>query len=786
MRIPVRIFGGFSLVLILTVVIAVVGWHALSQFGWRVNIALKAQAVSAAIEEMVLASNRFLQRGARTDDDTARRAIQHAHEVISGLALQDGTDAAAVDRMRSSVEDFDRDLNLYVEQEGIKLRLAAERRRIVDALLVTASVIAPEQERRVRAAQEVMEQAQEQQRRVEGDLQLLEFLGRFILASRIAEAALLATGGEDSNKSLEQAISRIRQVTRTLAGRAVDQDRVLALTRATDAYQVAVSEVSVVGRELSPQWVPVKEIADALILAGANERTAVVGRFDDASSELKKAYELQNAALLAIGHASRAQAAEAALSGSAPDGNTSELGGIADAMTSVADTLLFWTSDETARTTIKGLRADVTGYKQSIGQFVAAKAQQAELLRRLDASTVSAISMAHSIRDRELAEIHAERKRAAWLLGGGVAVVLMIGGVMSYLIGRGITVPLSQVASVMSRLAEGDKSVAIPGRDRSDELRDVAEAVEVFRANALEMERLTTEQERLKQQAEAERRAAMLSLADTFDQTVNRVVESIGASTGALHDTANRLTLDAQNTTRETAAVALAIGQASTNIQTVATASEQLAHSINEIAGQVAESSRISRSAVEEAQRTNDMVEGLAAAAERIGSVVELIQAIASQTNLLALNATIEAARAGESGKGFAVVASEVKSLATQTALATEEISIQIQAIQKETHGAVDAIQRIAETVSKVSQIASSISTAVEEQAAATYEISQNVQLAASSTEEISQSTVNVEKISHEAGLSVANVLRCSKELGIHADALHRSVSGFVQSIRAT
>jgi methyl-accepting chemotaxis protein len=254
-----------------------------------------------------------------------------------------------------------------------------------------------------------------------------------------------------------------------------------------------------------------------------------------------------------------------------------------------------------------------------------------------------------------------------------------------------VIAPLHGMTAAMTGLADGRLDVVIPPRARNDEIGAMARALITFRENAEERLRLQTENER--QKLEAERRAEMHRLAETFDHTVKGVVDAVGTAARQMQTSAQSLTAIAGQTSVQATQMAAASGHALTNVQTVAAATEELSGSIGEIGRQVAESAVMARVAVADAERTNHTVEGLASAVARIGEVVQLIQDIASQTNLLALNATIEAARAGEAGKGFAIVANEVKLLASQTARATDEIAGQINTIQTATGGAVDAIR---------------------------------------------------------------------------------------------
>ncbi|HEX9789766.1 MAG TPA: methyl-accepting chemotaxis protein [Kiloniellales bacterium] len=279
---------------------------------------------------------------------------------------------------------------------------------------------------------------------------------------------------------------------------------------------------------------------------------------------------------------------------------------------------------------------------------------------------------------------------------------------------------------------------------------------------------------------------AQVRMADDFETNVKGVVEIVSSSATEMQATAQSLAATAEETNRQATSVAAAAEEASTNVQTVASAAEELASSISEIGRQVAESSRIASQASTQASKTNAQVESLASAAQKIGEVVELISDIASQTNLLALNATIEAARAGEAGKGFAVVASEVKSLATQTAKATEEIAGQISAIQAATTDAVTAIKEISTTIEQINDISGSVASAVEEQGAATKEIAHSVQQASAGTTEVSSNISGVTAAASESGTSATQVLEAAGELAKQSEKLRGEVDKFLVQVRAS
>jgi methyl-accepting chemotaxis protein len=382
-------------------------------------------------------------------------------------------------------------------------------------------------------------------------------------------------------------------------------------------------------------------------------------------------------------------------------------------------------------------------------------------------------------------DIDAEFHALLFKLGGAALVLLALTGVLALAITGSITGPLGSLKAKMARLATGDLAVDIAEVARGDEIGEMAKTVQIFKDNAVAMQQLQAEQEGLKAQAEQEKKQAMAALASDFESRVRGIVDAVSGAATHMQSTARSMSATADGTRQQSLAVATGANQATSNVQTVAAASEELSASISEIGRQVGQASAVSKRAADEGQRTNESVAGLAEAAQKIGEVVALINDIASQTNLLALNATIEAARAGEAGKGFAVVASEVKSLANQTAKATDDIRAQITAIQAETRSAVDAIKSISQTVNEVSEISSSIAAAVEQQSAATQEITRNVQQAATGTREVSDKIETVNKSSEKTGRDANEVLVAANNLTEQAQSLRREVDQFLATVRA-
>jgi methyl-accepting chemotaxis protein len=450
-------------------------------------------------------------------------------------------------------------------------------------------------------------------------------------------------------------------------------------------------------------------------------------------------------------------------------------------------------ADEKVAQAVKDASALLEEYRQALTKLVENSKEVDELAVEMTESATEIMKGSNAMKadllsdqqrlDSESDAAISETQRLVVMLALGG---FLLGGTLAVLLGKGISRPMIAMCKAMRELASGNFDVVLPGLGRKDELGEMAGAVEEFKMQAIaKAERDAAEHDAQNKASAAARRDELIRFADDFEAAVGAIVANVSASAVQLEAAAGTLTRTAETTQTLSSQAAGASEEASSNMQSVATATEELSASVDEIGRQVEESNRIAEAAVVQAEQTDGRIGKLSRAAQQIGDVVKLITAIAEQTNLLALNATIEAARAGEAGRGFAVVASEVKSLASQTAKATDEISSHIAGMQGATQESVAAIKEIGGTIAQISTIASTIASAVQEQGSATQEIARSVQTVAQGTHEAAANIMEVNRGAAETGAASGNVLDSARTLSTESTRLREELDRFMANIRA-
>jgi methyl-accepting chemotaxis protein len=445
---------------------------------------------------------------------------------------------------------------------------------------------------------------------------------------------------------------------------------------------------------------------------------------------------------------------------------------------------------------VQGLKEAATlflEYRQALTRLIENSKSVAGLVAEMNESAAAIVKGGGAMKADLVSEQRRLEAESDATVGQTERLILMLaaggfllGGALAVLLGKGISRPMIEMCKAMRELASGNFEIVLPGLGRKDELGEMAAAVEEFKMQAIaKAERDAAAQDAQNRASSAARRAELIRFADEFEAAVGTIVSNVSASAVQLEEAAGTLTRTAETTQSLSTQVAGASEEASSNMQSVATATEELSTSVDEIGRRVRDSNRIAEAAVLQAQQTDGRIGKLSRAAQEIGDVVKLITAIAEQTNLLALNATIEAARAGEAGRGFAVVAAEVKSLASQTAKATDEISSHISGMQGATQESVAAIKEIGGTIAQISSIASAIASAVEQQSGATQEIARNVQSVAQGTHQAAANIMQVNRGASQTGVASSEVLNSAKTLSSESLRLREELERFMGNIRA-
>ncbi|GAA4252803.1 HAMP domain-containing protein [Azospirillum formosense] len=798
MTIGTRIALGFAAVLLMTVAVAFVGWNSLRTYAGRVDLAAHTAELDARLKTVRIEEARFVTERDSKAADNVPGMLDRLRDEAQGTrsALEDAGSIRLVDEILAGIDGYRSAFANFVAQDKEARARTQSMETRAQALREIAEKIGNQQSDRYDQNMVSLKDAEHAVRQSRDTSDRADRLIEMVLEARRLQSdfahtrnpATMAAAG----KAIAALLANAEAIEKDLVG-TNDEELAQRIVTIAGAYRMVFEQTGAEGagdsasgriQALDRHAHEIQNLAHEMQENQAMVSTALQEAANFAQSEVNEAVQLRGIAMRLI------QGAQSAMLGqrdfilmNGDDAGARVHGAVKEtlALATQAGAVLV---DSEGRALIAAITEAARAFDGEFAALVTTSESQRTASRTMakaagDVSEQVARLVSIQRDDRENG-----RSGAELIIIIGAAVALALGMVMAWIIDRAITHPMHAMTKAMGRLAEGDLTVDIPGGDRKDELRAMADALSVFKENALEMQRMEGEREEMRRQIDADRRRTMNEFANGFEQAVSGVVLSLTESAGNLGRDAQEMSSDAALTTAKSSAVAAASEQASSNVQTVAAAAEELSSSIAEISRQLNSSSQVAVGAAAKATETNGIVEGLAEAAQRIGQVVDLIGEIAEQTNLLALNATIEAARAGEAGKGFAVVATEVKNLAGQTAKATEEISSQVAQMQAATGGAVGAIRTISDAVGTISSTVTEIARAMEQQGLATREIAQNVNQAAEGTQEVMHHIAEVTNAATKTGGAADAVLNASRTLACQADHLRSEVQGFLNKVR--
>ena len=787
MRIGFRIGAGFAGVVALTLVLGATGWLALERYSDQVAHADRVADIQRLIRDAQIAASAYRISGDAADRD---EALSH---LDAAAARADAVDEAAT---AATIVEYRRQFDTLVTALTNADRLITEiHTSIIEFERLAGNTRRSQDQRRDQLFVERDAALADQKQK----LQIEELTRKLILATldaRRDEAVYLrtrdpadASAARDATKAMFLTAIKLKKLT---VGS--DEEKPVALlAAAVGGYRKALeSMVSAVesGEDLTDT------IADlAAVSKRINAFASALARKETAAYQ--KARAKAAAATAEAEEAARITtlAADLVAAVKQVDVNIREVvEANGDGAAVTAQTFAFGTLDRLINEMATRL-PDSDAVDQFTAMAASGKTRFDDLVNALrtrteaaEEMTTTAAAVADQVEARVAASIAArtdDKTLSVLLILAGTAAAALLAVVLALVLGRGITHPLRAITGAMERLADNDLQVDIPGVNRKDEIADIARCVQVFKDNAQRVRRLEQEQEEADARAEAEKQRSLDALATSFEESVGKLVEGLTSQVADVRARAETMADTSTASLSRADAVAMSSEQSTANVKAVSEAAEELASASAEIGSQVAQAAEMARGASTQAGIGNERIVALADTATRIGAVISLIQEIAEQTNLLALNATIEAARAGDAGKGFAVVASEVKSLATQTAKATDDIRKQIEQMQSASGEAVEAIDTIARAVAGLDEMNAAVAAAVDEQAATTSTIAGNSQDAAAQTLKVSAEIVEVSDASRETGRSAEEVLSTCNLLETEMRSLEREVGSFVQRIRA-
>lgn len=795
-----KVGGGFMTILVLTAIVGAVGFVAILNLSSRFEVADHSARVSTLVQETSVNREAFLTAPSETTANATRQSLAALDQTLNGLSATLSDDKKAL----AQVADATRAVAEFASTfDDVAAQTSKQTERLETLLAATTAL--------EKHASDIDGAVDAEQKKVSAEV--LKANGTLNDANQLTRGIFVIQEEAFSVKLI------YLNARGNLSGEKLDNASQIAQNMVTHADSLSKKSVTGIEEE------SLASLANtALILHKALEKMGSELDFNEAF-EVKQAVGQAIDDVIAAAQTIRAQAEPAvAAAKSISFDNATTLASIREiadraetlnrlSLQTRAETLNlfggFGTTDATpietrigslvaleeklskdgsvlsaAEAAIGEIPVAIATFDRAFMEMVTAKADLNTMRNQLDALTLTVNREIASITSSQSQNAKSAGQSALTQIGMTIMLAILAGVGLAFVLNLAITRPIRLTTDVMNKLAGGDNDVDIPGLDRGDEIGIMNRTVQVFRDTALEQTRLQSESARDEQDRQA-RQERVEGLISSFRATAEEVIGSVGDTADGLDKTAKSLTEIARESSGHATKTLESSDDATSNVQTVASAAEQLAASIGEISRQVAQTTEVVDRATAGTKMTNEKVEGLAESAGKIGEVVTLIQAIAEQTNLLALNATIEAARAGDAGKGFAVVASEVKELATQTSKATEEIGAQISAIQDATQESVEAIAEITEIMDEVNNYTSTIASAVEEQGSATTEISQNVQRAAQGTTSVSSAMSQLSQAVDHTSSSADLVLTASGELTDKTDRLKTEVDQFLANVAA-
>jgi methyl-accepting chemotaxis protein len=790
-RIGARIGAGYAAIVVVTCVLGGAGWWALDRYAASVG---DAESMRLIADDVTAASLKVAEYRGIPSSDAAQAVF------VSLSAGLEKAEAVGADGIVKAINDFDVAFKGYVDLSDASMTQSEKMNDSANRLEAAASLIKNLSSERVDAMRKVREQAAlVQSERMETSSVADKMVGASLRAQR-DEAQYRVTLSSDDAEAAREAIKNMFLSVLALKKASTSGTENAAITKLaksvgnyrktfeglTDAPRFSAQATTAM-EELRKSARQIDTFASVI---GAREVQAYIeARIDGekAQDAVETAMETMSLATELVAQVRALQVAQKDVEGTqaAPEFVQAVKDRLvaANAVIAGLDELV---DDAQAAESVAGLRTAADGYEAAFEASIAAMfSKKQSAVDMQEASRVVLTETSERIQSfGESREADGDLARAMLITGTLVAVLLAIG--IAILLARSLVRPIGSMTSAMQSLANNDLSVEVPGLNRSDEIADMAQAVQVFKDNAERVHRLEAEEEQRVERAEQEKRRAMGELADHFEGSVGGVVRNLISFAEEVRARAENMKTASNEAGERATACAGSSEQSSANVQAVSAAAEELAATVHEIGRQVGQAASMAKQASDETGRGDTQVKALAETAARIGDVITLIQDIAAQTNLLALNATIEAARAGDAGKGFAVVANEVKSLASQTAKATDDIRVQIEQVQAASEEVVLAIGGIGSAVAQLDELNAAVASAVEEQGATTQEIARNTQEAAQGTQQVTDAIAEVNSATLKTGEDAGEVLQMCGTLSESVETLEREVESFLTRVRSS